>query len=69
LSLEIIFEHVLHFSVLLDANGGIKICDFGMAKANSASEELMASVHGTILYMAPEVMREANYDRRVGNLK
>lgn len=50
-------QHVVHRDIkpsnlLIDAGGGLKIADFGLA-----SEPGIASAHGTPGYMAPEQMR------------
>ncbi|XP_065203126.1 probable serine/threonine-protein kinase tsuA [Planococcus citri] len=50
-------------NVLLDANETAKLCDFGFAK--SLGRDLLTSIKGTPLYMAPELMNESPYDHRV----
>jgi fused-like protein len=49
-------------NILLSANGVVKLCDFGFARAMSAATVMVTSIKGTPLYMAPELVLERPYD-------
>lgn len=49
-------------NVLIGANGRVKLCDFGFARAMSLKTLVLTSIKGTPLYMAPELVREQPYD-------
>lgn len=54
-------------NILLDSNGKLKLCDFGCAKKyeNDINESGLAhSVKGSLLWMAPEIMRQGGYGRK-----
>ena len=51
--------------VLLGANGRVKLCDFGFARAMSMDTIVLTSIKGTPLYMAPELVKEQPYDHTV----
>ena len=55
-------------NVLIDSGGGVKIADFGLARAADAGDEprptLEGSVLGTPHYMSPEQVRGRPVDRR-----
>jgi fused-like protein len=46
-------------NVLIGAGGAVKLADFGFAK--ETSHELISSIKGTPLYMAPEMFTEERY--------
>ncbi|KAJ8607177.1 hypothetical protein CTAYLR_007330 [Chrysophaeum taylorii] len=52
-------------NVLLGANGRVKLCDFGFARAMSLDTVVLTSIKGTPLYMAPELVKEQPYDHTV----
>ena len=52
-------------NVLLGANGRVKLCDFGFARAMSMDTIVLTSIKGTPLYMAPELVKEQPYDHTV----
>ena len=63
---KIIHRDLKPSNILIDEHGTVKICDFGISKIMSGQEQqtMTASV-GTMLYMAPEIMDNNNYDEKV----
>lgn len=58
-------------NILIGANGVVKLCDFGFARAMSSNTVMLTSIKGTPLYMAPELVQEMPYTeavRRTGPL-
>ena len=55
-------------NVLIGANGVVKLCDFGFARAMSCNTMVLTSIKGTPLYMAPELVQEQPYNHTVSNL-
>ena len=49
-------------NILLGANSRVMLCDFGFARAMSQQTTVLASIKGTPLYMAPELLQEQPYD-------
>mmetsp|Transcript_27632 Transcript_27632/g.84195 ORF Transcript_27632/g.84195 Transcript_27632/m.84195 type:complete len:1640 (-) Transcript_27632:1076-5995(-) len=49
-------------NVLIGANSRVMLCDFGFARAMSHQTTVLASIKGTPLYMAPELVQERPYD-------
>ncbi|RVE63719.1 hypothetical protein OJAV_G00139200 [Oryzias javanicus] len=49
-------------NILLGKDGVVKLCDFGFARAMSASTLVLTSIKGTPLYMSPELVEEKPYD-------
>jgi serine/threonine protein kinase len=45
-------------NVMLDARGHVKLVDFGLACALTAEEAPMSPT-GSLIYMAPEMLRDA----------
>mgnify|MGYP000250286629 FL=1 len=52
-------------NVLISAKGTVKLCDFGFARSNIDRRNLIKSIKGTPLYMAPELVCNKAYDHRV----
>lgn len=52
-------------NILISANGTVKLCDFGFARAMSSNTVVLTSIKGTPLYMAPELVREHPYNHTV----
>ncbi len=52
-------------NVLIGANGTVKLCDFGFARAMSTNTMVLTSIKGTPLYMAPELVQEQPYNETV----
>ena len=48
-------------NVLISANGVVKLCDFGFARAMSTNTLVLTSIKGTPLYMSPELVKEQPY--------
>ncbi|OQR80546.1 kinase, partial [Thraustotheca clavata] len=67
--------HALHLSthksdmkpqnVLVGTKQQVKLCDFGFARAISADTNVLTSIKGTPLYMAPELVKEQPYNHTV----
>jgi serine/threonine protein kinase len=55
-------------NVLIGANGAVKLCDFGFARAMSTNTMVLTSIKGTPLYMAPELVQEQPYNHTVSAL-
>ncbi|KAL3311673.1 Serine/threonine-protein kinase 36 [Cichlidogyrus casuarinus] len=49
-------------NILLDANGVVKLCDFGFAKSSNLDTFVLTSIKGTPLYMSPEIVQQRPYD-------
>jgi len=47
-------------NILIDANGGVKICDFGVSKI-TAKDDIIKEQCGTPAYIAPEVISNERY--------
>lgn len=52
-------------NILIGANGVVKLCDFGFARAMSSNTVMLTSIKGTPLYMAPELVQEMPYTEAV----
>ncbi|XP_041427186.1 protein kinase C delta type [Xenopus laevis] len=52
-------------NVLLDHQGHVKICDFGLAKQSLFNANLTTGWAGTIEYMAPEILKRKAYNAAV----
>ncbi|KAH0787351.1 AGC family protein kinase [Histomonas meleagridis] len=64
-SSRIIHRDIKPQNVLVCANGALKFCDFGFARALSCTTLVLTSIKGTPLYMAPELVQEQPYDEKV----
>ncbi|XP_054009358.1 serine/threonine-protein kinase fused-like [Hylaeus anthracinus] len=49
-------------NVLIKHNGEAVLCDFGFARSMSTKTQVLTSIKGTPLYMAPELIEEHPYD-------
>ena len=52
-------------NILIAADGTVKLCDFGFARAMSQNTVVLTSIKGTPLYMAPELVQEKPYTHAV----
>lgn len=52
-------------NILIAADGTVKLCDFGFARAMSQNTVVLTSIKGTPLYMAPELVQEKPYNHAV----
>jgi 5'-AMP-activated protein kinase catalytic alpha subunit len=49
-------------NILFDANGQIKICDFGISRVIRNPSEVIHEQCGTPAYVAPEIMKDQGYN-------
>eukprot|EP00270_Netrium_digitus_P007616 TRINITY_DN2229_c0_g1_i1.p1 TRINITY_DN2229_c0_g1~~TRINITY_DN2229_c0_g1_i1.p1 ORF type:complete len:329 (+),score=92.31 TRINITY_DN2229_c0_g1_i1:141-1127(+) len=52
-------------NLLMDHTGTVKLCDFGVARAEAGNPMDMTSETGTVRYMAPEVLDHKPYTKKV----
>lgn len=55
-------------NILVGNGGTVKLCDFGFARAMSQNTQVLTSIKGTPLYMAPELVQEQPYVRSANRL-
>ena len=48
-------------NILLDEQGNVKICDFGVSKLLASTHEVMTEQCGTPAYIAPEILKDKGY--------
>nr|GFC47583.1 serine/threonine-protein kinase HT1-like [Tanacetum cinerariifolium] len=63
-SKKIVHRDVKTENMLLDANGTLKITDFGVARVEAQNPKDITGKTGTLTYMAPEVIDGKPYDRK-----
>lgn len=59
----IIYRDLKPENVLLDADGHIRITDFGLSKQNIGMNDLTKSFCGTPEYLAPEIIKGSGHGR------
>ena len=52
-------------NIMIDANGHIKLTDFGLSKMVTKSKEKVFTICGTPQYLAPEILSDDGYDNSV----
>lgn len=62
---RVIYRDLKAENVLLDLNGHIKLCDFGLAKIMNNTDLIFGSVCGTAQFLSPEMIGNKGYDLRV----
>jgi eukaryotic-like serine/threonine-protein kinase len=63
--LELVHRDISPDNILLGRNGGVKVVDFGIAKAASQTHQTRpGTIKGKFAYMAPEQLRGQDLDRR-----
>lgn len=53
-------------NILLDKNYKAKVCDFGLARNMTLGTQILTSIKGTPLYMAPELLEGRGYGHEAG---
>jgi serine/threonine-protein kinase len=64
--LNVVHRDVSPHNILVSLEGGVKVTDFGVAKALGQSHQatVAGQIKGKVAYMAPEIIGSAAFDRR-----
>ena len=62
---NVIFRDLKPENILMDAEGHIKISDFGLSKILENPKDKAYTLCGTIKYLAPEILKNRGYDKSV----
>ncbi len=71
LAIEFLHKHNMLYrdlkpeNIMVDANGHIKLTDFGLSKMFTKSKEKAFTICGTPQYLAPEILSDDGYDNSV----
>lgn len=64
-SMHIIHRDIKTNNILVESNGQIKICDFGLADDGAINIRFYMEICGTTAYMAPEILLNIGYSKKV----
>jgi len=60
---KIIFRDLKPENIVLNAEGHVKLTDFGLSKENMSFEDQSQSFVGSICYLAPEILNKKGHNR------
>ena len=59
-NMNIIHADIKPDNMMLDEEGNLILCDFGVSQIFKSSTDLIHGTHGTMLFMAPEMVATGN---------